>query len=72
MANMRLTLPFPIDFDPKRYQVVYDDHSQEFVTTDRLTKEVFNVTAHAMAVLVDDEYRRAVFATHDHVKQTVH
>jgi hypothetical protein len=63
-------LDLPEDFNQKQYEIIFDPGKDEFTARDRMTDHVYNVTPHAMAVLVNEDYRRAVFATHIHVART--
>ena len=58
------------EFDPKRYDIKFDHEEDEFICRDLEEGFVYSVTPHAMAVLYDDNYRMACFATRHHVQKT--
>jgi hypothetical protein len=62
-----LTAP---EFDPKRYDIKFDHEEDEFICRDLEEGCVYSVTPHAMAVLYDENYRMACFATRQHVQKT--
>ena len=58
------------EFDHKRYDIKFEHEEDEFICRDLEEGFVYSVTPHAMAVLYDDNYRMACFATRHHVQKT--
>tara|TARA_R100000789_G_C2973869_1_gene141487 strand:- start:111 stop:308 length:198 start_codon:yes stop_codon:yes gene_type:complete len=62
----------PEDFDPKHFDVRWDDHYDDYSVKRLSDGAIFAVTPHALAVLRDEDYRMAVFATQAHIRSQLH
>lgn len=54
------------------YEIEWDDTYQDYSVRRLLDGTIFSVTANALAVITDSEYRKAVEATNRHLKRQMH